>query len=248
MIARKLIRLHTELGGWGSVLYAIDRLCQRLRLPIGVRSYFVVAQPVHPRPLLSRRRGGDFTFREVCPGQPALDEMPLERETLDFRFAQGARCFGLFRDGGLIAYIWLQTGPFDEDVVRCRFEPQPPDCTCWDFDVYVRPTDRLTPAFLRLWDAANARLRAEGVSYSLSRISAFNLASLRSHRRLGAEVVGRTDFLTLGPVQLLISTLRPFLHLSLSRRSRPRIPVSVSHLCSGDSGASVAVEAEAAAE
>ncbi len=226
-IARKLARLHDHLGLWGGLLYAVDRIAARLRLPLRVRSYFVVSQPVPAENVVSRRRGGDFTFREIGSDDPALDQMPLETETLDFRFEQGARCFGLFRDSHLLAYLWIQIGSFEEDEVRCCFIPQPADRTSWDFDVYVDPGSRLSPAFASLWEATNGWLRDRGVRHSLSRISAFNSASLRSHKRLGAQVLGRTDFVTVGPVQVLISTLRPRLHLSLRRRSRPRIIIQV---------------------
>lgn len=247
-ILRKLRRIRDDLGLWTGVLYTVDRVCRRLGLPLEVRSYVIVAQPVPAQPMSLRRGSGEFEFRDIGPCDPALSDMPLEAPTLDFRFGQGARCFGLFRAQRVVAYLWLQTGAFDEDEVRCRFVPQPADLTSWDFDVYVQPEYRLSPAFLRLWDAANAWLRDRGVRYSLSRISAFNAASLRSHKRLGAQVVGRTDFLKLGRGQLLLSTLRPHLHLSLSRRSRPLIRVHVPNANAAESGSTVAVQGGAAAE
>lgn len=214
-----------SLGARGACLYALDRAAQRLRLPLRVRSYLVVAQPVPDGPFLPARRGRDFRLRELGPGDLALAQMPLDSATLDFRFGQDARCFGLFREDRLAAYAWLCFGAYAEDEVRCRFRPSPAGASAWDFDVYVAPAFRLGPAFLKLWDGVNDRLREMGVRTSYSRISAFNLASLRSHRRLGAEVVGRADFLVLGPVQLLLSTLRPRLHLAIGRR-RPELAVT----------------------
>lgn len=225
-IPRKFRNLASDLGLWGASLYGFDRLANRLRLPIRIRSYLIVAQPVPDRPWLSPGRGHQFTLRPIGPSDPALEEMPLDAETRAFRFEQGARCYGLFKGDTLAAYLWFQFGTYREDEVRCDFEPQPDSITAWDFDVYVRPEFRLGRAFLRLWDLANAELAARGIQYSVSRISAFNLASIRSHRRLGATVIGRADFLTLGRMQVLRSNLSPRFHISLGARSRPRVLVS----------------------
>ncbi|MDD2759554.1 MAG: hypothetical protein PHH11_04605, partial [Methylomonas sp.] len=90
-----------------------------------------------------------------------------------------------------------------------------------DFDVYVEPKYRLSPTFLKLWDEASARLLREGVSWSLSRISAFNTMSLSSHKRMGAKIIGWAVFFQMAGIQLTISSLKPFLHISLSNASLP---------------------------
>jgi len=222
----RIARAFASLGARGACLYALDRAARWLRLPLRVRSYLIVAQPVPDTPFLPARRGPDLRLRELGAGDPALVQMPLDDATLAFRFDQGARCYGLFRDDRLAAYAWLCFDGYDEDEVRCRFRPAPDGASAWDFDVYVVPEFRLGPAFLKLWDSVNEQLRALGVRTSYSRISAFNLASLRSHRRLSAEVVGRADFLCLGPVQLLLSDLPPRWHLALSARGRPEVTVT----------------------
>ena len=86
----------------------------------------------------------------------------------------------------------------------------------WDFDVYVAPAYRLSRAFGRLWDAANEELRSEGVRWCHSRISAFNLSSIAVHEKLGARQVGWAGFLCLGGFQLMVSSLKPWVHVSRS--------------------------------
>mgnify|MGYP006423457285 CR=1 FL=1 len=224
-LARTLRDLVNELGARGAVLYALDRTIQRFRLPLRVRSYLLVDQPIPERRTLNRRRAVSYVTRSVLRNDPTLAAMPLEPQTIAFRFDQGAQCYGLFRGDDLIAYLWLHFHAYDEDEVRVRFEPRPAATTCWDFDVYVHPKHRLGTAFLKLWDDVNAELYAAGIRHTISRISAFNLNSQRSHRRLGATVVGRVDVLRLGRVQLLMSTLRPRIHVSWRERQRPVVAV-----------------------
>ena len=79
---------------------------------------------------------------------------------------------------------------------------------------------------MKLWSTAMERMRAQGISWSASRISAFAPGSLAAHRRMGAAVVGQAFFFVAFGLQLTVATLRPFLHLSLHNASRPEIRVS----------------------
>lgn len=238
-LVRKVRSVIEQLGSRGAVLYLMDRASRRVGLPLNVRSYWIVAQPVTDLTPTIGRRGQAYTLRGIAEGDAALAQMPLSADTIAFRFGQDARCYGLFRCDELVAYLWLQLGPYAEDEVRGRFVPRPAGKVAWDFDVYVRPQDRMTPAFLVLWNAVNARLAQEGFGVSLSRISAFNRTSLQSHRRLGAYRIGRTDFIGLGPVQVLMSSLRPRFHVALRRTQRPDIVVEVDDQIAGD-GATLA--------
>jgi hypothetical protein len=112
-------------------------------------------------------------------------------------------------------------GAYEEDDVRCLFVLEPAGEASWDFDVFVDPTARLGFAFLRLWDEANRLLSSEGVKWSISRISAFNVGSLASHRRLGLRRIASAVFVCVGPVQLMFATCRPYVHLALGAASRP---------------------------
>src|SRR5690606_27821891 len=97
---------------------------------------------------------------------------------------------------------------------RCDFRLEPAELAAWDFDIYVAPEHRMGRTFARLWEGANSYLRARGVEWSMSRISAYNAGSFKSHARLGARVVGRASFLFLGPLQLAWMSVPPYAHLS----------------------------------
>lgn len=101
-------------------------------------------------------------------------------------------------DGEFAGFLWFIQGDYDEDEVRCTFRPEPPDESVWDFDVFVSSRHRMSPVFLKLWEAANRRLSEEGVQCACSRISAFNPRSRAAHERLGANRVGGVVFLCVG--------------------------------------------------
>jgi hypothetical protein len=132
---------------------------------------------------------------------------------------------GAFKETSLVGYLWLLLGPYEEDEVRCRFIPMPQGKAAWDFDFYVVSRYRFGVGFLRLWDEANRYLKHRGIRWTMSRISAFNAVSLASHRRLGARVVGHAVFVVLGPCQLAVTTVFPFVQLSIGARNEPKIRV-----------------------
>jgi hypothetical protein len=153
-------------------------------------------------------------------GDPALAGLPLTPAVLDYRFGQGAVCFGAFKGGAIIGCLWLCLGPYLEDEVRCRFVPRD---ASWDFDVYLHPEHRVGFGFARLWDEANAYLRARGLAWSISRISVLNTKSLAAHDKLGIRTLGTATFAKLGALQVMLATLAPFIHLSLSPASAPTL-------------------------
>ena len=83
----------------------------------------------------------------------------------------------------------------------------------------VKATERLA----RLWQATDARLAAQGVRWSFSRIALANPASMAAHQRMGAQRVGLAGFLVLGPWQVAVFSLPPFVHVSLHAGSRPTV-------------------------
>lgn len=221
------------VGAWSTLLYTLRRLCAIARLPVRIHSYRLVVQPLAPSPRLPARRAARFTSRLLPPGDPDLLLLPADRAVLNRRFALGAECLALYREGVLVATFWFVVGPYLEDEVRCRFVPLPAGRCSWDFDVYVDPNHRMTGAFAALWDAADAELARRGVVASLSRISAFNAASLRGHASLGAAPVGRADFLTLGPLQVMRTQGRPWLDIGWGARSVPSLRVDAGALAAG---------------
>ena len=197
------------------LLYWLHRLLQRLSGGrAGIVPYLFYAQPVPEQPPARRASGGArgerVTTRACLP-----DVLPRPEAVIAERLASGSRCLFLAKDSELVGFLWLHRGPYREDEVRAVFAPKPAASAAWDFDVYVAPAYRLSRAFGRLWDAANEELRSEGVRWCHSRISAFNLSSIAVHEKLGARQVGWAGFLCLGGFQLMVSSLKPWVHVSL---------------------------------
>lgn len=207
-----------------TVLYGLDRSLRSLtRGRARLVSYFLVAQPV-PEPVHRRdRKPSRMTVRRAEQEELRTLPFPRPESIIEHRLDQQAVCFVAFLDETLIGFLWLVPGEYREDEVRCRFRPVPEGRGAWDFDVYIAPEHRLGRAFARLWEAANAWLRAQGFRWTMSRISSFNAASIASHRRLGARFVGRAIFLRFGRTQLAWSSGGPLLHCS--RTSEPLVRV-----------------------
>lgn len=225
-VIRKFRGLVSEFGFGNAVLYTLG-LALRAICPRGfIYRYYIVAQPVPDKDLLPARRGKSILVRELKPGDPAFSALPLDDDVLAFRFAQNVICLGAFQDERVIGCLWMCFDAFEEDEVRCIFRLDPASSTSWDFDVYLHPDARLGFAFLRLWDEANAILRARGISWSLSRISGFNPGSMASHSRMGATRVGGLIALKGPKRQLVFSRYAP--RFSFRRLDKPLPEYAVS--------------------
>jgi hypothetical protein len=217
-----------ELGGLNAALYWTSRAAAaatggRARIV----KYVLVAQPVPPPSGVASARTG---IARVLPGDPIVAQFPRPTAVIAQRFASGAVCYAARGNGRFTGFIWLKRNGYDEDEVRCRYDTEPRASTAWDFDVYVDPAHRMGRTFVRLWQAAHVQLREWGVEWTVSRISAFNAASLRAHARSGATPLASATFVCLGPVQLMLATVRPFVHLSLAR-SRPCFRLHAPNRC-----------------
>jgi hypothetical protein len=184
-------------------------------------AYHLVAQPVSIEPVLPARRGRNIVVRELHASEVYDLPVARPRAVLESRFAQNARCLVATSQDRFLGFLWFVQGAYEEDDVRCLFVPEPAGEASWDFDVFVDPTARLGFAFMRLWDEANRLLSSEGARWSISRISAFNVGSLASHRRLGLRRIASAVFVCVGPVQLMFATCRPYVHLAVGAASRP---------------------------
>lgn len=215
------------LGFVDGMLYVMDRMLSRIsRDRMRVIKYNLVVQPINDGIGLSGRRCDGVVIREILEGDPLLDTMGHEPETMVWRFRQNARCLAALKSGGLVGFLWWIEGPYSEDEVRCRFVPEPKGEAVWDFDVYVCPRNRLSPVFSCLWDEASRRLHAAGYRYTCSRISVFNPGSLASHRRLGSYVVGSRVFIRLGLLELSWGSQEPHFCVSFGSTTMPEISVS----------------------
>jgi hypothetical protein len=198
-------------------------LLQRLSPKLRIYVYDLMVQPIGGKKLLPENRVKNLTFSEIGRGHPAIDIMPARPEIKSARFDQGAICLGVFRKDKLIGYAWFCFNSYEEDEVRCTYELAEPDQSVFDFDFYVLPEHRMGIGFLAVWHGANEYLRARNTRYTFSRLTRFNVASRRAHAHLGWKCVGKAVFLQAWRLELMMSTLAPFVFLSWSSRSRPRL-------------------------
>ena len=218
-----------QLGALNASLYLADRL---LRSISGNRArlvrYLLVAQPVPAQFADSVRPSSASPVREVCSDDPVVKCFPRPPAVIAQRFASGALCYVAEVRGRFAGFLWIAFRGYEEDEVRCRYEFTDPESSAWDYDVYVEPYFRLGRTFARLWDTANRRLAAGGVRWTFSRISAFNASSLAAHRRMGLQILFSATFVCLGPLQIMLAGVPPFVHLGWTDASRP-----VLRLCPG---------------
>jgi hypothetical protein len=217
---RRLTSPFREFGGLAGALYIGDRLLQRLSPALGLYFYEFVVQPVSAKPLLPAGLSRNLSAAEIGPGHPDLALMPARSEIKQQRFEQGARCVATYRKGELIGYLWYATPRYHEDEVRCTYVLDDAARSVFDFDVYVMPSQRAGIAFSGIWQNANQHLASQGIAFSFSRVSRFNLASRRAHARLGARTLGWGVFLRLGPLELMTSSLAPYVSMTLGRHRR----------------------------
>lgn len=223
--ATRLQRLRQTLGSLGmgnSLLYWMDRAASRLSHGHArVVKYLIVAQPIGTASALGLRAGLSTRIEPAAVSHPLTVNFPRPPSAIAQRYANGAQCLVASVKSQFAGYLWWQRDHYDEDEVRCRFQLVQPAVSAWDFDVYVEPRYRLGRTLVLLWQAAENQFRQDGVSWSFSRISAFNAESLATHARLGAVVRARALFLVLGPLQLSFFDQWPVAHLSLSASKRP---------------------------
>jgi hypothetical protein len=219
--AQRVCSPFREFGLLAGMLYSIDRLLGRMRTGWALRVYEIMVQPIPEQgDLLPERLAQHFVICEIPNGAMELSSMPVPAHVLASRHEQGATCLGAFRRGELIGYIWFVPKRYLEDEVRCVFELRPLDQAVFDFDLYIFPAHRLGLGFVAIWNGANRYLRERGVRYTYSRVTRFNLPSRRAHRYLGSKMLGRAVFLQIGSLELMVSTLPPFVHLSCDDSSR----------------------------
>lgn len=212
--------------GWGAgLLYLADQALSRLSPRCRLHVYDLMVQPVPAEPLLPTRRASKLEIREVPHGAPEMARMPARAEVLQARARQGATCLGAFRGDEMIGYMWFCWGPYEEDEARCTYVFDPAAGAVFDFDFYLFPEHRMGTGFVALWNGANAYLRARGVRATYSRMTRFNLASRRAHRHLGCRRVGQAWFLQLGAFQAMLSTLAPYVDLSLRADAKVHLQI-----------------------
>lgn len=222
-VATKLRTLTARMGWRRASLYLLRRIINWVP---GCRLYLyhLIAQPVYVFPQ-STKSASVYQIRQISCEEYDYIWFPRPAQIIKARYDQGCVCLVAFKQEIAVGCIWLCPGPYLEDEVRCYFMPVPASETAWDFDVYISPPFRLGRLFALLWQAANTWLEARGIRWTISRIDELNLDSLRAHQRLGAQPIGNATFLLMGPMQIMFSSLAPYLHLSWSSAQIPRLAI-----------------------
>jgi hypothetical protein len=221
----KLKILKNKLGVLTTVLYILSRFLEKWVPKSRLFYYLIVVQPVPDRPLLSARRGQQFSFRVLKQSDELLEQLPRPRHVIEARFKQGSICIAATLKGQLVGCIWLQFSPYREDEVRSIFTPSAADLA-WDYDVYVCESQRHGFLFAKLWDYTNEYFRSNDISFTASRISGFNTQSINSHQRLGARTVKNIIYLIFGRIQITFCGTPPWCHLSVADDGAPVINVN----------------------
>lgn len=161
----------------------------------------------------------------VSVSDAVVGSFPRPAEVIASRFARQHTCLVATSKGRFAGFLWYALEHYEEDEVCCRFDLNPKANGVWDYDVHVEPQFRLGRTFARLWDEANRRLSEQGFRWSFSRISAFNVQSLQSHKKLGLKVQSSLTFFCFGPLQIMVSSCAPHINISWNGIGRPVVRV-----------------------
>jgi hypothetical protein len=219
-IFRRLISPFQEFGLLCGSLYTLDRLLSRLSPHLRVLVYELMVQPISPTPILPPRLARKLAVRVLERGDPDLSAVIAPESTQRTRFAQDAICLATYSDGRLIGYVWLSFDRYEEDEARCTFVVNPAGKAAFDFDLVVLPEYRMGLGFAGLWHSTNDYLRSRGITCTFSRLTRFNLASRRAHARLGSRRVGQAVIFKFWSVEIIASTIAPYIYISANPRSR----------------------------
>ncbi len=201
-------------------MYLVDRLLCTFSERTRLQFYELMVQPIPSEPILSARLAKHYALREIAQGDSEIALMPATAEIKHSRFEQDVVCLGIYRQDRFVGYIWLATGAYEEDEVRCTYLGKPEQESVFDFDLYVFPEYRMGMTFMAIWNVVNAYLSERGKKYSFSRLTRFNLQSRRAHLKLGARCIGHTVFLQLWQFELMVADIAPFVHVSINPTKR----------------------------
>ncbi|WP_432377866.1 hypothetical protein [Duganella sp. P38] len=218
-----------QLGWLNAALYWLARVLARTSGGrCSLYRYIFVAQYVSDTPI-TPLRGADIHITSPGAGDLLPKDYPRPAEVVRDRYAQGSRTLSAWRNGRLAGFIWLIQHAYQEDEVRVRYLLVSPHAS-WDYDVWVRPEERLGWVFRRLWESARHHLRQRDIRWTCSRISAFNAGSLRAHAQIGVVRLGHALFLRCGGWQWMVASMRPYVHLSRSSNVFPQLTFDSSAL------------------
>jgi len=215
-----------HFGIFNGCLYLFNQLSKKM-FGDGVilEKFYIYAQPLTQEKILPVKKAGKYKLINLKRESTDLRIFGRPTKVIEDRYDKGGQCIGCFKNDKLLGYIWFTFESYNEDVVRCVYIPYPKETTCWDYDIFIEPKYRIGFVFAALWDALNEELYSKGYRWSMSRISAFAVESIKSQSRLGAKRIGMLIFLKLFGSQLLFSSNSPYVHLSFSEKNYPHLVV-----------------------
>ena len=213
----RVYRLFKELGAITGIWYVLDKLLRAITKSGFVRRYYIVAQPINVDSIGAKKPPSNIllkTLTNEC--HDIIDQMPRDNTLLHQRLSEGSFCFYTTKEAKLSGMLWFRKHVYYEDEVSCVYKLSPSDSVVWDFDVFIDKKYRIGVLFYKLWNEAMARLLADDIKYTISRISAFNVNSLRSHQRLGESVMGVVTFVVIKNHQITLFGRWPFILITRS--------------------------------
>lgn len=214
MLANPLGELK-EMGALGWLGYKFDRIVSRLsrgRIRLWLLCLYV--QPVPSRSLLAPGQRSGLRVGVVPAGEIMARQFKRPEAAIDARYRQGSICIAGRTESELAGFLWLHFGPLPERLFACDFEALPQHCTCWDYDLEIKPKYRLGRTFARLWDKTFQVLRERGITNTVSWIHYANRDSRRAHERMGATQAGWLVLLDVFGLKTALASSRPFLRIA----------------------------------
>ncbi|MEO1594062.1 MAG: hypothetical protein AAFS02_02315 [Pseudomonadota bacterium] len=214
-----------ELGVADTLLYATDRLLGKLPGRFRIHCHHLVVQPVPDAAALPQRLLDQIAVEDLSTDPDALNALPVPKPVLEDRLRQGSTCVGVTRKGVLLGYGWLALEAYEDDEFRVDYR-LPAGIAAFDLDVFVFEQYRGLRSFAYLWEGLNRELRRRAITTTYSRISRFNSASIRSHTRMGARLIGTLTVLQLGRLEYTVTRIDGRRRLTMSRRQRHSIDMA----------------------
>lgn len=182
--------------GWKQALPRIGR--DIIHLPYRHLEFFIVARSLsEPLPNLSPKIPLDI--REITSNDVALIreiDTPSQANVCRRRLAYGHQGLLALHNGQPAGYAW-GCATFEPDLERVHLNLNPDDMLC--VDVYTAPAFRNRGIQTTLVLARFRLFQDLGYQRAIAYIETHNYPSLAVWKKVGSNVVGRIDFLRIGP-------------------------------------------------
>lgn len=216
-----LAELYNQLSASAFVAICVHKAIRKLSKKNALHYYHFYRQPIEAPPARKSNRRSAFSFSWHESFSPAMLSLPRPETRLRERFRQKTACLLGTKGDQVVSCAWFAYQTYEEDEVWCRYDFSRSPESVWDYDIFVAPPYRMGRAFHLTWQSAAAALHAAGYRRTLSRISAYNPNSIKSHEKLGALRCGSAMYLKLWALQIMASNKSPYLHITASEKGRP---------------------------